>query len=102
MARLATSEFLKHLKSLYPLKGGLARPVIRDPWYLVAAVAFSASNRPEEVPALFQYALEDLRKENQGPDDARKNDRLTLARRMRECLFQGGLLCGYARVCRTI
>ncbi|KAL4245524.1 Peroxisomal Targeting Signal 1 Protein [Abortiporus biennis] len=88
MAILATNEFLTALKSLYP-----RLPVVQNPWYLVAAVTFSASNRPEEVPNVFRYVLGDLKDEG---NDSESN-RFVVARRFRESILQSGLLCGYAR-----
>lgn len=99
MAHLATTEFLTHIKSLFP--GG--RSVLQSPWYLVASVAFSASNRPEAVPAVFHFALNELKLEQAGSvegEEAQK-EQLKLARRSRDCLVQSGLLCGYSRVSNT-
>jgi endoribonuclease Dicer len=103
MATLATHEFLNHLKSLYPLRNTLrgTEAVIRNPWYILAAVAFGSSNRPEAVPVVFQHALADLKKaqaEQEPSAEAARKEQLYLARRMREAVFKGGLLCGYSRV----
>lgn len=66
---------------------------LRNPWFIVAAVAFSASNRPEAVPCVFEQALQDLKSE--GSD---KPQELLLARKMREALFKSGLISGYPKV----
>lgn len=73
---------------------------LNSSWYLVAAVAFSASNRPEAVPAVFHYTLGLLKAEQRGLEDGDEaaRARLRLARRTRDCLMQSGLLCGYSRV----
>ncbi|KAJ3566679.1 hypothetical protein NP233_g6850 [Leucocoprinus birnbaumii] len=90
MSALAPASFLAHLKSLYPLArstGGLP-----NPWYIVAAVAYSASNKAEAVPQVFQYAIQEL-KENQGTE----SEQFLLAQKIREALFKSGLLSGYPR-----
>lgn len=66
---------------------------LQNPWFIVAAVAFSASNRPEAVPRVFEQALQDLR--GTGSD---KSQELLLARKMREALFKSGLISGYPKV----
>ena len=99
MTSLTSQTFLNHLKTIYPSQGGKVLPVLRNPWYLITAVALSASNTPEAVPAVFRFALENLRKEtpHSGVVPAIDHE-LALARRFRECLLQSGLLSGYARV----
>ena len=100
---MASREFLNHLKSLYPLKEALrgSDTVLQNPWYIVTAVAYGSSNRPEVIPAVWQHALEDLKRmqvEDQKTGEAAHKEQLLLARRMREGIFKGGLLCGYSRV----
>ena len=95
MENIATSEFLAHLKSLYPNSKGF---VVDSSWYLYAAVAFSASNVPEAVPFVFRYALEELKREGSRFAHDTQKAQLLLARRMRECVFRAGMLTGYARV----
>lgn len=70
---------------------------LQNPWFIVAAVAFSASNRPEGVPRVFEQALQDLKK---GGSD--KSEELMLAQKMREALFKSGLISGYPKVHRHI
>jgi hypothetical protein len=60
-----------------------------NPWYIIAAVAFSASNRPEAVPDIFQCVLQDCSAEG---------EKLLLARKMRDAIFKSGLSSGYPRV----
>lgn len=70
-----------------------ARSALRNPWFIVAAVAFSASNRSEGVPRVFEQALQDLK---MGGSD--KLEELMLAKKMREALFKSGLISGYPKV----
>ena len=105
MSKLASEDFMNRLKSLYPIRNSLrgADAVLHNPWYLVAAVAYASSNRPEGVPAVFKDVLADLKKtqtEQQTPAEAAHNEQLLLARRFRESILKGGLLCGYSRVRR--
>ncbi|KAJ3500009.1 hypothetical protein NLJ89_g9983 [Agrocybe chaxingu] len=94
-----------YLKALFPENA--SRNGLRNPWYIVAAVAFSASNRPEGVRRVFEHVLADLRSANassghsqtvdhQSSDAAQLEERV-LARKMREALFKSGLICGYPR-----
>lgn len=102
MATLATTEFLSSLKTLYPLRSVSGTDaVIRNPWWIVTAVAFSASNRPEAVPVVFQHVLAELKQvqaEQKASAEAAHQEQLYLARRFRESVLKGGLLCGYSRV----
>ena len=68
--------------------------VLRNPWYLVAAVAFSASNRPECVPHVFEYVLKDLRADA----NSLQSDEKLLAQKMRDAIFKSGLISGYPKV----
>jgi len=96
---------LDHIQSLFPtnnLKSASEVETILDnKWYLIAAVAFSAGNAPEEVPHVFKYALQGLSEAHTrlhtDPDQAHE-DRLTLARRLRDTLFVAGVTSGYARL----
>ncbi|KAI0954683.1 hypothetical protein AcW1_006494 [Taiwanofungus camphoratus] len=95
MADLATDEFLNELKALYPARP-LSTPdaVLAQPWYLVAALAFSASHKAEAVPLVFEFVLAEL-KLAQSPEDAEKaGEQRTLADKIREALLQSGLLSG--------
>ena len=103
MSTLLTTEFLTHLKSLYPLRDVTrgTNAVLRNPWYIISAVAFGASNRPEAVPVIFQHVLKDLKEaqaEQQKSAEAAHQEQLLLARRMREAILKSGLLGGYSRV----
>jgi len=74
-----------------------ARSALRNPWFIVAAVAFSASNRSEGVPRVFEQALQDLK---MGGSD--KSEELMLAKRMREALFKSGLISGYPKAINSL
>ncbi|EMD31677.1 hypothetical protein CERSUDRAFT_119504 [Gelatoporia subvermispora B] len=59
MVELATPIFLEQLKAAYPSNTVLAGSdiVLSNPWYLVAAVAFSTSNGPEAIPIVIHSLL---------------------------------------------
>jgi len=107
MAGLATKTFLTHLKSVYPFpynRISHARETFANPWDIIAAVAFSASNVPEAVPFVFKYAFDDLHKTHvrlgqEGNGEIVHEDRLVLARRFRDAIFKGGITGGFARAC---
>jgi len=101
-----SSTFLKNLKSLFAnastrtllnAKSRDARSALRNPWFIVAAVAFSASNRSEAVPRVFEQALQDLKS---GGSD--KSEELMLAKKMREALFRSGLISGYPKAINSL
>lgn len=101
----ATNEFLDTLKVLYPtanLKSTLPVDVVLDnKWYIATVVAFSASNSPEDVPLVFQNAMQDLanaHSKSQTSPSKIQTDQLRLARRFRDALFVAGITSGYARV----
>ena len=116
MAKYATRTFLASLKALYPTNApstSMHPGALANPWALVAAVTFSASNVPEAVPVVFTHALEELRAEKRargigldsqdgkGGEEARRGE-LVLARKAREAILQSGLLSGMPRVSATI
>ena len=103
MTDIASAKFLDHLKAIYPQRSTLQGPkaVLDNPWYIVALVGFSSSNRPEAVPIVFQHVLADLKKaqkEAKLDETNAHNERLLLARRCRECILKGGILGGASRV----
>ncbi|KAF5358138.1 hypothetical protein D9756_001950 [Leucocoprinus leucothites] len=73
------------------------RTALPNPWYIVAAVAYSASNKAEAVPQVFQYALQEL-SENQGAE----SERFMLAQKIREALFKSGLISGYPKAINSL
>ncbi|KAI0927929.1 hypothetical protein AcW2_004097 [Taiwanofungus camphoratus] len=100
MTDLATDEFLNELKSLYPIRQApTPDAVLAQPWYLVAAVAFSASHRAEAVPIVFESALAELKLvQSHANAEKVREERLRLANKIREALLQSGLLSGVPRV----
>lgn len=72
---VATKSFLDSLKSAFPDQDS---PYLASPWYLAAAVAFAASNEPEGVTKVFEYALEDLNAQS-----ASESDRILLVRKLK-------------------
>lgn len=101
MPELATPTFLEHLKSLYPSPTVTSSAdVLNNPWYIVATVAFSTGNRPEEVPLVFKHVLSELEKAHDKfkvPSDKAQDERLLLARKMRDSLFKSGMVAGYSK-----
>lgn len=101
MAEIATPEFLTKLKTLYPFSASSASqfaqsPTTADlanPWFLVAAIAYSASNRPDAVPLVYNFVLRSLQEE--GADTETKK-RVTTA--LRDAIYKAGLISGYSRV----
>jgi hypothetical protein len=91
---LADATFLTHLESLYPSTApssasSPSKAAVDSPWYVAAAVAYSAANRPEAVPRVFAHALAKV-------DEPA--ERLRLARKVRDALFKSGLIGGYPKV----
>ncbi|KAL5528850.1 hypothetical protein ACEPAG_4824 [Sanghuangporus baumii] len=97
MTEIVSTELLQQLKSLYPTTPATASlskvdQVLESPWYIVAAVAFSAGNRPEAVPFVLKFVLAELTALSASGDDKRR-----VVVRMREALFKAGLISGYSR-----
>ncbi|KAK1221023.1 hypothetical protein PQX77_016173 [Marasmius sp. AFHP31] len=86
MSKLVSSAFLNRIESIYPITA--STKVWGNPWYIVASVAFSASNQPEAIPLVFQHALQSTKSHD---------ERLLLARKTRDAIFKAGLNSGYAR-----
>ncbi|PFH53594.1 hypothetical protein AMATHDRAFT_137566 [Amanita thiersii Skay4041] len=87
MSILATPAFLRFLQSIFPAQ------YPSNPWFIITAVAFSASNRPEEVPRVFNYAIQQIESEQ---------ERLKVAKKVREALFKAGLTSGYSRTINSL
>ena len=98
MAHLATPQFLRRLRALYPAQNDTTSHA----WYIVRAVAFSASNKPDAAAAVFKYVLNDLEQSNTGATEDLEATKLTVAKKTRDAIMQSGLLSGYARVGRKI
>ncbi|EMD34372.1 hypothetical protein CERSUDRAFT_55073 [Gelatoporia subvermispora B] len=104
-SELATPVFLEQLKAAYPSNTVSGSDIVlSNPWYLVAAVAFSASNVPEAIPIVWEYAVQNLAdvQEKGLSQEQAQQERLTLARRLREALLQSGLLSGMPRVINSL
>ncbi|KAL5528848.1 hypothetical protein ACEPAG_4822 [Sanghuangporus baumii] len=102
MTDLATSEFLTRIKARYSLttSGAASNQVdleIDNPWYIITAVVFSASNRPDAIPRVFEFVISEL-----GTLSATKDDKLRLVVRMREALFKAGMISGYSRAISSL
>ena len=95
MAEIATPNFLKHVKEIYQDESKITsiEEYIKNPWYLVASVAFGASNRPDGVPRIFQLLMDELDELS-----ATQEQKIQVIIRMREALFKGGMISGYSRV----
>lgn len=102
MATIATSELLEQIRELYPTSSPLSTvsEYVEQPWYLIAAVSFASSNRPEEVPAVLKHVLAHLceLRSGKGSDEEFEEARKRVVLRMREAILKGGLICGYSRV----
>ena len=102
MTAIATRELLQEIKALYPgsSKASSVSAYVEQPWYLIAAVSFASSNRPEEVPRVLTYVLDDLDRlrGGEGSDEEFEEARKRVVLRMREAVLKGGLICGYSRV----
>ncbi|KAI0320290.1 hypothetical protein OF83DRAFT_610193 [Amylostereum chailletii] len=108
MADIATAEFLANLKAQYPtgttsLTG--SAEILKNPWWIVAAVAFSTGNRPDAVPVLFKFVLAELEKaqEQSGiAGDKVHEEKLLLARKFRDSLFKSGMVAGYSKAINAL
>ena len=77
-------------------------------WYYISAVALSAINRPDEIGAVFRDAVDRIGGERIGNNGSREEDgtvrkrereeQMKVARRMREALIKGGVVCGLPKV----
>jgi hypothetical protein len=120
MTEIATLEFLGRLKTFCSHLPGLndsasskslsdLKQYIEDPWYIVAAVSFSASNRPDGVPKVLEFVLRELDEAistSATSVDLKEKEILELRQRvvmrLREALFKAGLISGYSRVSQVI
>ncbi|KAG7088472.1 hypothetical protein E1B28_012461 [Marasmius oreades] len=91
MSNLVTSSFLKRIQSIYPPQS--SNKVWRNPWYIVASVAYNASNEPHAIPHIFRHALQST---------STHDERLLLARKTRDALFKSGLNSGYAKTINSL
>jgi hypothetical protein len=76
-------------------------PVLQNPWYIVTAVSFMTANRPEAVPLLYKYVLQELEHaQNQFnvPDPEVHREKLLLTRKFRDAIFKACLMGGIPKV----
>ncbi|KAF9484902.1 hypothetical protein BDN70DRAFT_871882 [Pholiota conissans] len=99
-----SSSFLNGLRALFPenlsLRGSTnlsEHQALKNPWYIVAAVAFSASNRPEAVPQVFEHVLEEMKS-----SPCEEADSKLLAQKLREAIFKSGLISGYPKAINAL
>lgn len=59
-------------------------------WYLIAGVTLSTLNRPDDIPHVFQYAIEQ--------DGGSAESQLAIARRLREALVKAAPIGGLPKV----
>ena len=104
MADIATEPFLNLLKAAFP-SPPLTTPegVLAQPWYIVAAVSFSASRKPAAVPVVFAFVLRELEAAQlaagvKAQSEEAHAQRFKLASKIREALLHSGLLSGIPRV----
>jgi hypothetical protein len=65
-------------------------------WYFITGVTLSILNRPDEIPKVFQHAME---KAPLQPGQALKHDeQLMIARRLREALVKAAAIGGLPKV----
>jgi len=92
-------EFLSGLRALYHTNANLSdlspKENADSPWYMAAAIAFAAANRPNAVPVVFEYALTTVPKEEH-------TLRLQIARKVRDGVFKAGMICGFPRVINAL
>lgn len=67
-------------------------------WYFIASVTLSVINRPDEIPKVFNYALEH---DVNTSDTAKPNhdEQLKVARKLREGLVKSAAVIGLPKVC---
>lgn len=59
-------------------------------WYLIAGVTLSTLNRPDDIPLVFQHAIEQ--------DGTSVESQISIARRMREALIKAAPIGGLPKV----
>ncbi|THG99664.1 hypothetical protein EW145_g7219 [Phellinidium pouzarii] len=95
-SNIASKDFLAHLKSLYPSEPKSHSPTgstdLQNPWFLVAAVAYSAGNRPEAVPRVYESVIDAL-----DSAAASHGEKLSTTRVLRDAIFKSGMIGGYSR-----
>ncbi len=75
--------------------------MVKNPWYIIVIVALTAGNRPEAIPIVFRYVLNDLERtqnEFDVPKGEAQGEKLRLVRRFRDSIFKCGILAGFSKV----
>jgi len=69
-------------------------------WYFIAGVTLSVINRPDEIPIVFQHALE----KGGGKEDTKPEhvEQLMIARKMREGLVKSAAIGGLPKVVKAL
>ena len=69
-------------------------------WYFIAGVTLSVINRPDEIPIVFKYAIE----QGAGRCDSKPghDEQLQIARKMREALVKAAPIGGLPKVMNDI
>ena len=69
-------------------------------WYLLASTALSTLNRPDQIPHVFQHAIEN----GSGPKDTKPShdEQLTIARRTRESLAKSSAIIGLPKTINAL
>jgi hypothetical protein len=63
-------------------------------WYFISGVALSILNRPDEIPKVFQHAIEQV----PFSTSTRREEEFRVARRMREALVKASAIGGLPKV----
>ncbi|KAI0303521.1 hypothetical protein B0F90DRAFT_1711638 [Multifurca ochricompacta] len=106
MADPVSDTNLQYLKSLYPYhEPASSSDVIENPWYLVVIVTLTAGNRPEAVPLVYKYVLDELERA-QGkfnvPEGKVYSEKLLLSRKFRDAIFKCGMIAGYSKAINAL
>jgi hypothetical protein len=72
----------------------------QNSWYILAATALSTLNRPDEIPKVFQHALE----HGGGARDVKpsQDEQLQIARRTREALVKSAAIIGLPKTINAL
>lgn len=83
-------SFIQSLSDIYPCSS--THPT-ENPWSWLAAIAFSALNRPEQASKVFEYAVKQL---------STHQDKLLLAKKFRDSIFKAGIIFGYPKTINAL
>jgi hypothetical protein len=68
-------------------------------WYFIAATALSVINRPDEIPRVYKYALDNGLSDTEPTPG--HDEQLKISRRIREALIKVSAIGGVPRVCSS-